>query len=204
MQAKIIIIDDEYKPIFPLIIDLKEKFGEENILLFNQAQEGLDYVLAHLSQKIILVLDWDFGAEELDGFQVFTRITDKTFLIYTIFVSGIALNRIDNKQLLQLINNHAFSFIQKGTSYTKIFDKVVEATHLLATRLDCAIEEWIDLHSSEERNKPYISTRGGKTHTLNDLLYEIRKKTDLGMTMERNILQLTLDLLARQKKQVHD
>jgi hypothetical protein len=83
-------------------------------------------------------------------------------------------------------------------------DAVQKALNQMSTRLDCAIEEWIYLHSPEEINKPYLMTMNGLEYTLNDLLHEIRQKTELGITMERNILQLTIDLLARKKKKLND
>ena len=203
-NPKIVIIDDNYKPITTVIIALKEEFGEENVLLFNKSKEGLEYVLEHLYEKMILILDWDLGPGEVQGIELFETIQKETSLIYTIFVSGVEITKIRPDDLLKLINNHAFYFIPKGESYKEIVNITVEVSHLLQTRIDCAIEEWIHLHSSNERDKPYISTMGGKTYNLNELLTEIRKKTDLGMRMERNLLQLTIDLLVRQKKKIKD
>ncbi len=203
MNPKIIIIDDDYKPEQPIIVKLKENFGDDNVLLFNQSKDGLQYILKNLSGRIILILDWNLD-NQTKGIDIFKKIQEKTSLIYTIFVSAVQVSNIPNEDLIELINNHAFSFIQKGSSYLKIFEKVIEVSHLLQTRLDCAIEEWISLHSPKEKDKPYLTTRSGKVYTLNDLLYQIRTQTEFGMTMERNILQLTIDLLSRNKEQVDD
>jgi hypothetical protein len=55
-----------------------------------------------------------------------------------------------------------------------------------------------------DREKPYLLTRSGQSYSLNQILQEIRLQTEFGKGMERNILNLTIDLLARQKEQLTD
>ena len=192
MKTKIVVIGNNCT-----FLALKEEFGEENVLLFNKSNEGLEYILENLTEKIILISYCDFSMGE-----IIEKVPKETSLICTIFVSEVEITKICPDDLLKLINNHAFYFIPKGESCKEIVNKTLEVSRLLQTRIDCAIEEWINLHSPNERDKPYISTMGGKTYTLNELITEIRKKTDLGLRMERNILQLTIDLLVRQKKKI--
>ena len=53
-DTKIVVIDDLLPNNSPLLVLLREKYNGKNVSLFQNPQEGLDYVLGHLSNKIIL------------------------------------------------------------------------------------------------------------------------------------------------------
>jgi DNA-binding NtrC family response regulator len=202
MDIKIVIIDDNINPINPLMIKLKEKFGDDNTLLFKKSKEGLDYILDHISEKIILLLDWDLGVGEIQGLEIFKRLKAKTSLISTIFITAKDIASIPREELLILINEDAFYFLDRTSNLEERFKIVEKSAHILETRLDCVLEAWVLKHSEPEREKPYLMTRTGEKYNLNDILIEIRKQSDFGKDLERKILNLTIDLLARQKEQL--
>lgn len=203
-STKIIVIHDGLIPkIDPLLISLKEHFGADNTIHFVNSNEGLDYINNNLNQRMIVLLDINFSKNELSGIEVFKDIRKKTSLVYVILVTADEYNKIKNEDLVFLINHDAFALESVTTDYEKIISLVVKASHKLDTRVDSALEQWIVLHPEQERNIPYILTRDGRSYTLNDILAEIRLQTEFGMETEKNILMLTIDMLARGKKNLN-
>ncbi len=203
-ETKIIIIDDNLKKNAPLVVELIDRQGIDNVLLFNRSNDGLNYILQNLFQKMVIILDWDLGYGEIQGIDIFDNIRAKTSLIYIIFNTVKEIDDIPRKQLKRMINNDAMAIVDKTDGYKKTLYFVEEAIHQLDSRLDSVLEQWINRHSEDERIKPFIATRSGKVYSLNDLLEEIRHRTDVGKDMEKKMIYLTIDLLARGKEKLND
>jgi hypothetical protein len=54
-------------------------------------------------------------------------------------------------------------------------------------------------HPVEKRDQVILKTKEGETYTMNDLLESIRKQTEVGITFEKNLLKLAIELFSRQK-----
>lgn len=188
----------------PLLIELKTKFGETEVLHYENSNQGLDYVLTHLYQKMIVLLDVNFSKGELSGVQVFKDIREKTSLVYVILITADEFYKIKNEDLIFLINHDAFALESVTSDYSKIVSLVESASHKLEARVDAVLEDWITKQSKEKREKPYLKTKEGKTYTLDNILESIRQQTVIGKQMERNILTLAVDLLTRQKTKLDD
>ena len=202
---KIVVIHDGLIPkVDPLLVELQIKFGSNEVAHFENSNEGLDYVLENINQKMIVILDMNFSKDELTGLQVFKNIRDKTSLIYIILITADEVIKIKNEDLIFLINHDAFALESVTTDYTKIISLVENASHKLDARVDAVLEDWITKQSEEKRAKPYLKTKDGKTYSLDDILESIRKQTAIGKQMERNILKLAVDLLTRQKTKLDD
>jgi len=187
----------------PLLVELRIAFGDEAIIRFENSNQGLEFVLAHLNQKMIVLLDINFSHGELSGIQVFENIKQRTALVQVIMITARLLSEISHEDLVRMINHDAFA-IENVFSSEKIIALVQAALHKMDVRVDSALEQWIVAHSEEEQNQPYITTRNGKVYTLKQILEEIRQQTDYGRSMEKKILLLAIDLLTRGKKQVDD
>ena len=203
-ETKIVVIDDNLRENTPLMVELIEKYDEENVLLFKQSKAGLDYVLENLSRKMIVILDLGFGNGEMQGIDVFEEIRKKTSLIYIIVNTAQPLSLISNIDLKKMINNDAMAIVEKMDGYKTTLKFVDEAVHQLDSRLDSVLEQWVNRHSEDERIKPFIASRSGQVYSLNDLLKEIRLKTLMGKDMEKKMIYLTIDLLARGKEKIDD
>ena len=151
---------------------------------------------------MIVVLDVNFSKGELSGWEVFRSIRDQTSLIYVIFITADELIKLNQENLKFLINHDAFALEDVTADYSRIVSLVKNAAHKLDTRVDSALEHWIALHPENEKNSPYITSRDGRTYTLNELLKEIRKQSQFGMEMEKDILVLAIDMLSRGKKKI--
>ena len=64
--------------------------------------------------------------------------------------------------------------------------------------IEKAVTDWLENHSEEERNKPYLST-SEKTYSMNNLIKEIKEQSEFGEKVVLNIVKLTIDLLVRNK-----
>jgi hypothetical protein len=201
-KFKIIVIDDNIKRTDPLLVQMQLTFKEANIILKDNAKDGLEYILDNLNSKMIILLDYDLGAGEPNGTEIFLKIREKTTLLYVIIITAKLIDDIPNMELVTYINKDALAVIDKTTSLEDKMKLIKVAIHALDVRVDCVLEQWILNHSEDRQNEPYLTTTSGEILTLKNVLAEIRQQTDLGRKMERNIMMLAVDLLTRGKKQV--
>tara|TARA_R110002051_G_scaffold324546_1_gene422315 strand:- start:2014 stop:2655 length:642 start_codon:yes stop_codon:yes gene_type:complete len=209
VPTKIVVIHDdlfdEENNTSPIIVTLKLKYGESNVVLFRHSREGLDYVLNNLGQKMVVLLDRNFqDSREIDGIEVFEKIREETSLVYVILVTASRISEINSDVLKKLINKDLFKLESFTSDYTKIVNLIDEAIQLLDVRVDAVIEDWIVRHPVEKRNQVILKTKEGETYTMNDLLESIRKQTDVGITFEKNLLKLAIELFSRQKLKLDD
>lgn len=204
-DTKIVVIHDGLIPIQdPLLVELKNKFGNEQVVHLENSNQGLDYVLNNLSQKMVVLLDINFSKGELSGIQVFDDIRNKTALVYVILITADEYYKIKNEDLIFLINHDAFAIESVTTDYTNIISLVEKAVHKLEVRIDSVLEEWIMQQPAGKRNLPYIRIKNGESYTLNQILESIRQQTEIGQKLERNILKLAIDLLVRQRRELEN
>lgn len=205
-KPNIVIIDDDIPSVnynYPLVDVLKIEYGEQNIHIFQETKQGIEFIEENLSKKIIVLLDIMFGGKPA-GLDVFDAIVKKSSLVCFILMTG-SKERIDSDKYVKLINGHAWYFVQRDWPSKEIMQIVKKAEYHLATRVDGALEEWILRHSPDDQNRPYLKTTDGQTHTLLSILKEIRTGSDseFGQEMVAGILNLTIDLLARNKEQLN-
>lgn len=198
-DPKIVVIDDNFQNDDYLLLSLRERYGEDNVLLFKTSEDGLDFIFRNLASKIIVLLDMDLGKNREKGDKILEKIKNRTSLVSVIMMSA-NLSGLKNEELRSFINHHAVAAIDSSDSVKTNLPIIEEAIRQLGFRIDCALEEWIMMNSPEDREKPYLRTRDGNKYTLNQLLGEIRKNTDLGIKTQENILKLAIELLARQKE----
>ena len=199
-KLKIIVVDDNIKITDPLLVQLQINFKDADIVLKDNAKDGLDYIINNLNSKMIVLLDYDLGKGEPNGTEIFSKIRETTSLLYVIIITAKLIDDIPNKELVTYVNKDALAVIDKTTSLEDKIKLVQKAIHTLDVRVDCTLEQWITNHSDDEQNEPYLTTSTGTKLTLKDVLKEIRQQTDLGQKLERNIMMLAVDILTRGKK----
>ncbi|MBK6997581.1 MAG: hypothetical protein IPH31_22820 [Lewinellaceae bacterium] len=200
-QPQVILIDDNYPDDDYLLIALREKYGDENVKLFSTAELGMEYVFAHLSNKMVVLIDMNLGNNRDKGDIVLKKIRERTSLVSVIMMSA-NLPVLSNEELRRFINHHAVAAINSNDSVSVNLPIIEDTVNQLSLRVDCALEEWILRHSPTDREKPYLVTRSGEQITLNQLLIEIRLNTPFGIRTQQNILNLSVELLARQKEKL--
>lgn len=201
-NTEIVIIDDSFDMCDPLVIELREHFSGANVTVINNPDEGLKFVLANLSKKIIVLLDYNFKTGQPKGHDILLKIREVTSLVYVIIMTAKQFSTIPHSELVDFVNNDALAVVQNTVDTAEIIKLVSKADQQLSVRIDCILEQWISNHSESKQNEPYLTTTTGETYTLKDILKEIRKQSAFGQKMERNIMLLAVDLLTRGKKQV--
>lgn len=201
-NTEIVIIDDSFEMFDPLVVELREHFPAANVTIKNNPDEGLKFVLANLSRKIIVLLDYNFKTGQPKGHDILLKIREATSLVYVIIMTAKQFSTIPHTELVDFVNNDALAVVQNTVDTAEILKLVSKAAQQLSVRVDCVLEQWISNHSEDKQNESYLTTSTGKTYTLKDILKEIRQQSDFGKKMERNIIMLAIDLLTRGKKQV--
>lgn len=197
-DTKVVVIDDNYtEDTVPMVI-LREHFQE--VILKNTPKEGADYVKKHKLDRLIVVLDYQFGENEPTGYWVLKEIRKESFIIPVILMTDNQEN-LTKSEFPDFINEKLFAFSYKS-DYKDLIQKIKKADIELSTKVEVALEDWIDKHSPEDKEKPYLTMRNGKTYRLIDILKEVRLQTDFGQKMERKILNLAIELLANDIKKL--
>ncbi len=198
----IVIIDDNIKDADsePLVGRLEDKYGPENVRVFQNVIDGINFINSNLSSRIIVLLDIMFGNKP-EGLTVFETIANRTSLVYFIVMTG-NFESVNQGDLVNLVNKHAWYLIKRDASSRAFLDIIDRANSSMNIRIDGALEEWILRHSDDDRRKPYIKNRSGKSYNLNDLLQEIRLGSDIGNEFAYGIINLAIDLLSRDKAKI--
>lgn len=200
IDPKIIVIHDDIADNSPIMVMLKVNHGEDNVLLFKHSQEGLDFVLNNLGSKMIVLLDKNFKeAKDISGIRVFEKIKEKTSLVYVILISVSNISELEDDELKMLINKDLFKFESFTTDYTTILGLVDEALLNLSLRVDCVIEEWIMRHPEKARDKALIKYKDGREYSMNDVLNSIREQSEVGLSFQKSLLSLAIEIFSRQK-----
>jgi DNA-binding NtrC family response regulator len=199
-KTKIVIIEDDNRlRDDPFIIEAELLF--DKVLFFDNPVEGLQYIDDNLDKNNIVLLDLNFPQYLSDGHKILQSIRDWSFLIPVIIWSG---RDEDKETFSDLINNKAFAFLKKSASTQEMIDELLKADNYIQNDISSALEEWINAHSQEQKEKPYLVLADGKQLTLNEILKEIRMQTPIGMHFSKNLLKLTIDLISRNKEQLND
>lgn len=196
----IVIVDDQMDENDSFVQIIKKNFTEAAVKLYKTVEEAVGYIMNTLDIQTVVFLDCSFNEGGEQGIDGLAAIRKKTSLISVVMMSGNPLVRMKEEDLMSMINADNLYFI-KNTNIKGAVDVVKKIQMRWRSQLDCLLEQWVLNHDADELNKPYIATPGG-TMSLNGVLSEIRNKTGLGITMERNILQVAVDALTREKKKL--
>ncbi|WP_309608456.1 hypothetical protein [Flavobacterium sp.] len=203
--TKIVVIHDNIDETSPIMVEMSIKYGNENVILFKHSQDGLDFVLNNLGNKMIVLLDKNFyDGKEIDGIKVFEKIREKTSLVYIILVTVSKISEIDGDTLKMLINKDLFKLESYTNDYKAIINLIDEALLTIGTKVDSVIEDWIMRHPVEKREQIILKTKDGRSYSMNDILESIRQQTEVGIEFEKNLLKLAIELFSRQKLRIDD
>lgn len=203
--TKIVVIHDDVSEGSPIMVTLEMEFEKENVMLFKHSQQGLDYVLANLGEKMIVLLDKNFyEGKEKSGIKVFEEIRAKTALVYVIMTSVSNLSDFGDENLKAMINQESFAFESFTSDYSEIIKLIKLANEKMSLQIDAVIEDWILRHPVEKRTQALIKTKDGREYSMNDILDSIRQQTTIGINFEKDLLRLAIEMFSRQKLKVDD
>ena len=178
------------------------KIAFENIIFKENANDALSFVKENLKTKIIILLDLGFPPNQMQGITFLDKLRNFSKLIPVIVWTARDREGIANTEYQKMINDKSFAFLSKTASSDEIIKTLCEADDYLDSQVDTAVESWLENHSEEEKNKPFLTSADGHNYSMNDLLQAIRMQTPFGQSIALNINKLTLDLLFRNKEKI--
>lgn len=198
-KVTILVVEDDIRlQNDPFVIEAQMIF--ENVIFKENTADALSFIKDNLDKKIIILLDLAFSSNQMDGIIFLSELRTLSKLIPVIIWSG--RNNITEDEYHKLINETAFAFLTKGASSEEIIETLNNAVSYIDSQVDYAIESWLENHSEEDKNKPFLTASDGNSYSMNDLLKEIRNQTSFGKSIALDINKLTLDLLFRNKEKL--
>ena len=199
-ETEIILIEDNQGILDgPLTIYIEESFS--TLKIFEDPLKGIEYIKNNIHKDIIVILDLDFPSGSPNGQEVINKIREISSITPVIIYS--AMNEIE-QPFSALINNHAFAFIKKSQDDEELLKALRKADIELKNNVANALKKWIFTHKEQERDEPYLITLDGKQLSLNEILKEVINETSIGKQFSKQLMNLTIDLLSRDKEQLND
>ena len=178
----IIVVDDTMGEKDPFVVELKLEFQQEaNVEYFNDVDSAMSFVDAHMSERMILIMDCRFGSV-WQGIDAVMKLREKTALIYVIMISANNVSQLSNADITSLINTDNIFFI-KNTDIDGAKERVNQIMGLWDSRFDCVLEQWLLRH--QEENDKVVYQKGKNSYTWSQLLNEVRLQTPVGRDCER-------------------
>lgn len=196
-EFNIVIVDDRMEENGSFVQIIKRNFEKATVSFYNTVEEAVEFIMKTLDTRTVVFLDCGFekGEQGIDGLK---SIREKTSLVSVVMMSGNPLKSMEEEDLMSMINADNLYFI-KNTNTSKAVDLIKKIQIRWRSQIDCLLEQWVLNHDKAQRGKPYMTTPDGKK-SLDDVLIDIRNKTEFGIKMERSILQVAVDALTRDKK----
>ena len=92
MDFKIVFIDDNLTEKEPFVQNIRKLYKDADYKhVFTDPDEGLQYVLKNLNNKMIVFIDWNFDSYKKKGIDLLKEIREKTSLLYIVMMSANAL-----------------------------------------------------------------------------------------------------------------
>lgn len=178
----IIVVDDTMGEKDPFVVELKLDFQQEaKVEYFNDVDRAMSFVDAHMSERMILIMDCRFGSV-WQGIDAVMKLREKTALIYVIMISANNVSQLSNADITSLINTDNIFFI-KNTDIDGAKERVNQIKSLWDSRFDCVLEQWLLRHQKE--NDKVVYQKGQSGYTWSQLLNEVRLQTPVGRDFER-------------------
>lgn len=201
LSTKIVVIHDDMDDNYPLIVMLKDKYSDDDVILFKHSQQGLEYVLQNLGRKMVVLLDKNFkDKNDISGLKVFEKIREQTVLVYVVLISANSISDFSEDELKILINKDLFKLEKFTNDYTNIINLIDDAVGNIDMRVDAAIEDWLIANNLNDE-KPVLITETS-SYTLKEMLHEIRLSTKVGREFVRKVNNLTIELIMRNKEKI--
>ena len=98
----IIVVDDTMGEKDPFVVELKLEFQQEaNVEYFNDVDSAMSFVDAHMSERMILIMDCRFGSV-WQGIDAVLRLREQTSLVYVIMMSANNVNQLSSTDIVSL------------------------------------------------------------------------------------------------------
>lgn len=203
MSFKVVFIDDNLSETEPFVRNISKCYKESGCSrVFKKPDEGLQYVLDNLSERMIVFIDWNFGSSQRKGIELLHEIRKHTSLLYIVIMSANQIEgNIPSRSIIEMINEDNIFYLDRSNDNfetTKaIIDKIQRAW---STKFDCVLEEWLIRHPEDDGKEAFSDVTSGKNYTWSEILPELRRQSAIGKSFEKLLNEYYIHLLNRSKK----
>lgn len=202
MSFKVVFIDDNLSEKEPFVQNVSKCYKEADCSgVFKNPDEGLKYVLDNLSRRMIVFIDWNFGASQKKGIELLYEIRKKTSLLYIVMMSANGITNILSESIIDMINEDNIFYLDRSNSNFEtvkaIIDRILRAW---STKFDCVLEEWLVRHPEDNGKEAFGDVSSGRIYTWSEILPELRLQSDIGKSFEKLLNEFYIHLLNRSKK----
>ena len=192
-KFNIIVIDDERNDSW--VTDLKDSYPEAVVEYFKTPDEAWAYIDENMVYKTIVFLDCYYNQKML-GVPALKKIREKSSLIAVVMMSAQAVNRMDEQELIDMINEKGVYYSKRPAIEDDYKSIISDIRNFWSTSFDCMLEEWL-LSSKNEDNVVYHSN--GHDYTVRQVLEEVRKQTKEGKMLQAAMNLYTINALQNSK-----
>lgn len=203
MCFQVVFIDDNLSEKEPFIRNISKSYKEADCSgVFKNPDEGLKYVLDNLSERMIVFIDWNFGASRKNGIELLHEIRKYTSLLYIVIMSANPIeHNISSESIIDMINGDNIFYLDRSNgsfeTVRAIIDKIQRAW---STKFDCVLEQWLIRHPEDNDRETFRDVSSGKCYTWSEILPELRLQSDIGKSFEKILNQYYIHLLNHSKK----
>ncbi len=203
MDFKLVFIDDNLSMKEPLIQHIRIHFDIEDYNVFQDPEEGLEYVLNNLNKRMIVFIDRNFDGYSKQGLNLLKEIRNQTSLLYIVMMSANPLSDISvsSQDLIEMMNSENFFYFDRSNGSFEDVDIIINSIKKQwSVKFDCVLEDWLLRHPEDNKKEAFTETDSGKKYTWEDILIELRQQTAIGKSFEKKLNQYYIHLLNRSKK----
>lgn len=184
MSFRVVFIDDNLTEKEPFVQSIRKTFTEADCSqVFKDPDEGVQYVLENLNERMIVFIDWNFGSSSKKGLDLLKEIRSQTSLLYVVMMSANPLNTIPSEAIIEMINDDNIFYLDRSNSDFEMVKTIIEQIQReWKTKFDCILERWLIRHLEYSAKVAYRTTE--KTYTWADILLELRHQSDIGKSFE--------------------
>ena len=177
---------------------MTDNFEKESIKWKSNPIDALEYLKENLDKKTVVVVS--YGSTINNNLEVIEKLKNLSTLLYIIIYVDEEITQLSKEDLKLIVNNNVKAIVFKPDS---IVEAIKQGFNELRRNVDTCIEEWII--SLEKQERIIKSIKSSKNSwSLDDILYQVRHRTEEGIEVENNIITLTIDLVHRGRRKLKE
>lgn len=203
MSFKVVFIDDNLSVNEPFVQNIRMHYKDADYdHVFRNPDEGLEYVLENLNDKMIVFIDWNFSGHHKKGIDLLKEIRKKTSLLYIVMMSANQLQTdIPRDSIIEMMNEDNFFYLDRSNDDFDVVISIIDKIRSQwITKFDCVLEQWLTRHPEDNYKEAFSEAASGKTYTWADILVELRQQTSIGKSFEQKLNEYYIYQIDRLKK----
>lgn len=204
MDFKIVFIDDNLSETEPFVQNIRKSYKSVDCTqVFKDPNQGLGYVLNNLNERMIVFIDWSFGANKSTGIDLLREIRKKTSLLYVVMMSvnQLANHNFPSESIIEMMNEDNIFYLDRSNSNFEVVRSIIDRIQRdWETKFDCILEQWLIRHPEDNKKEAFSDITSGRVYTWEEILLELRRQSNVGKSFEGKLNEYYIHLLKRAKR----